>query len=122
MRDAPPRYAKPQLLNPEGGELLALGLGSIAPCVTAPVFEEVLYRGFLLPSLRAFMPMRLALPLHALLFSLHHQSISALLPLSALGLLWGGLYLGSGNLLVIVLVHALWNTRIFLASLFDLLP
>ena len=37
--------------------------------------------------------------------------------LSALGLLWGWLYVRSGNLVVPILVHALWNSRIFLQSL-----
>ena len=106
-----------QLINPEDGDLLALGIGAVAPCLSAPIFEEVLYRGFLLPALRSFMPMALALPLHALLFGLHHQSLAALLPLSALGLLWGWMYLRSGNLLAIMLIHALWNTRIFIGSL-----
>ena len=110
-----------RLINPEGGDLVALCLGCLAPCVSAPLFEEVLYRGFLLPALCRFVPLRLALPAHALLFGLHHRSVPALLPLSALGLLWGGLYVASGNLLVPVLVHALWNSRIFLAALRDLL-
>ena len=64
--------------------------------------------------------MALALPLHALLFGLHHQSLAALLPLSALGLLWGWMYLRSGNLLAIMLIHALWNTRIFIGSLVEI--
>ena len=109
-----------QLLQPEGGDLIALGIGAVAPCLTAPIFEEVLYRGFLLPALRAFMPMSLALPLHSILFGLHHQSLSAVLPLSALGMLWGTIYLRSGNLLTVVLIHALWNTRIFIGSLVDI--
>ena len=36
---------------------------------------------------------------------------------AALGLLWGWMYLRSGNLLAIMLIHALWNTRIFIGSL-----
>lgn len=109
-----------RLVHPEDGDLIALSIGSIAPCVSAPVFEEVLYRGFLLPSLCRFMPLRMALPLHALLFGLHHNALPSLLPLSVLGLLWGVLYIRSGNLLVPILVHALWNSRIFLSSLRDL--
>ena len=68
-----------------------------------------------------FVPLRLALPLQAALFGMHHQALGSLLPLSALGLLWGLLYVASANLLVPVLVHALWNSRIFLVSLQDLL-
>lgn len=106
-----------RLVHPEDGDRIALALGSLAPCLTAPVFEEVLYRGFLLPALTKFVPLGTALPLHALLFGLHHHALPALLPLSALGLLWGALYVLSGNLLVPMLIHAMWNSRIFITSL-----
>ena len=106
-----------QLLTPGKGDLAALAIGALGPCVTAPIFEEILYRGFLLPALVRFMPLRLALPVHAALFGLHHQSLRGLLPLSALGLIWGMLYVASGNLLVPILVHAMWNSRIFLHAL-----
>ena len=109
-----------KLVSPEAGDLLALGIGSIGPCLTAPLFEELLYRGFLLPALCRFLPLNLALILHALLFGLHHHALPALLPLSALGLLWGLLYVASGNLVVSACVHALWNGRIFLTSLLEM--
>lgn len=85
---------------------LAFITGAAGPCFTAPVFEEVLYRGFVLPALCRFLPIATALPLQALLFGLHHGSLMLLLPLSALGFLWSVLYIGSGNLLVPILVHA----------------
>ena len=53
-------------------------------------------------------------------FGLHHHALPALLPLSALGLLWGLLYVASGNLVVSACVHALWNGRIFLTSLLEM--
>lgn len=67
------------------------------------------------------MPLPNALAAQALLFGLHHNTLPALLPLTALGLLWGGLYVRSGNLLVVVFIHAMWNTRIFLHALLGLL-
>ena len=114
------RRPSPRACTQEDGDHIALALGSLAPCLTAPVFEEVLYRGFLLPALTKFVPLTTALPLHALLFGLHHQALPALLPLSALGLLWGALYVLSGNLLVPMLIHAMWNSRIFISSLLGL--
>ena len=74
----------------------------------------------LLPALARFMPLRAAMVVHALLFGLHHRAVPALIPLSVLGLLWAALYLASSNLLVPIFVHALWNSRIFLTSLLDL--
>ena len=105
-----------KLVSPEGGDRWALAIGSLGPCLSAPVFEEVLYRGFLLPALTRFVPLAYALPLNAVLFGLHHNSLVALLPLSMLGLLWGWLYLLSGNLLVTILVHAMWNACVVQAS------
>ena len=106
-----------QLVQTEQGDMLALGIGCLGPCVTAPIFEEVLYRGFLLPALTRFFPLWVALPLHSVLFGLHHHSLKGLLPLSALGLVWALLYVFSGNLVVPIVVHAMWNSRIFLCSL-----
>ena len=45
-----------------------------------------------------------------------HAQVGLLLPLSVTGFVWGVLYVGSGNLLVPILIHALWNTRVFLGS------
>ncbi len=102
------------------GGLFSLLVGCVAPCVTAPIFEEVLYRGFVLPALLRFVPLGIALPLHALLFGAHHRSLATLLPLSTLGLLWAALYVGSRNLLVPMLVHALWNCRVFALAYWEL--
>ena len=44
------------------------------------------------------------------------DQVGLLLPLSVTGFVWGVLYVGSGNLLVPILIHALWNTRVFLGS------
>lgn len=99
-----------------GGGPLALALGALAPCVSAPVFEEVLYRAFLLTALSAYLPVGLALPLQGLLFGAHHLDPRALLQLASLGSLWAAVYLCSRNLLVCVLIHLLWNSRAFLCA------
>lgn len=106
------------LMNPDKPNLLALCIGGLGPCITAPIFEEVLYRGFLLPALTRFFPLSVALPLHAALFGMHHNSYRGLLPLSVLGFVWALLYVFSGNLVVPIVVHAMWNSRIFVQSAF----
>mmetsp|Transcript_49411 Transcript_49411/g.122798 ORF Transcript_49411/g.122798 Transcript_49411/m.122798 type:complete len:365 (+) Transcript_49411:46-1140(+) len=104
----------------EQSDLLPLAIGCVGPCVTAPVFEEVLYRGFLLPALTRFLPLAAALPMHSALFALHHNSVTGFLPLAVLGLIWALVYMGSGNLVVPIMIHAMWNSRIFLrAALFQ---
>ncbi|CEM21913.1 unnamed protein product [Vitrella brassicaformis CCMP3155] len=109
-----------KMINPENNDILALAVGSIAPCVSAPWWEEVLYRGFTLPALSVFMPPWVALPVSAVLFAVHHMSIQSMIPLATLGLAWGILYMLSNNLLVTVLIHAMWNSRVFLGSFLGL--
>jgi len=113
-----------QLLNPDGNTLAALGVGAIAPCLIAPWWEEFLYRGYLLPALAQLLPPkerpRNAVVASALVFSLSHLQPAAALPLFVLGYAWALLYVASGNLLVTALIHALWNTRVFLGALLGL--
>lgn len=109
-----------KLINPENKDRVAMAIGSIGPCITAPVFEEVLYRGFLLPALRCFLPMWAAIPASSVLFALHHLNPSSLLPLTVLGFIWAVLYTQSRNLIVTILIHCMWNSRVFLGSLLGL--
>lgn len=109
-----------KLINPENKDRVAMAVGSIGPCVSAPVFEEVLYRGFLLPALACFLPMWAAIPASSVLFAIHHLNPTMVLPLAMLGLIWAILYAKSRNLTVTILIHAMWNSRVFLGSLLGL--
>ncbi|GJQ10678.1 hypothetical protein GpartN1_g2469.t1 [Galdieria partita] len=109
-----------KLVKPENNDLFAMAIGAIGPCLTAPVFEEVLYRGYLLPALATIMPIRFAIPLSSVLFAVHHLNIGSIIPLTVLGWAWALLYAHSRNLLVTILIHALWNSRVFLGSLLGL--
>lgn len=111
-----------KLINPENKDRIAMAVGSIGPCVSAPVFEEVLYRGFLLPALACFLPMWAAVPASSVLFAIHHLNPTMIIPLSMLGFIWALLYAKSGNLTVTILIHAMWNSRVFLGSLLGLGP
>jgi len=110
-----------KLVNPEGSDLLASIVGYIAPCLTAPWWEEVLYRGFLLPALVLQLGnYSLAMFVSGVLFSVHHQSELAFLPLCVLGWTWATVYTKSKNLWTTILIHCMWNSRIFLGSWFGL--
>lgn len=109
-----------KLINPENKDRVAMAVGSIGPCVSAPVFEEVLYRGFLLPALACFLPMWAAIPASSVLFAIHHLNPTMVLPLAMLGFIWAILYAKSRNLTVTILIHAMWNSRVFLGSLLGL--
>ncbi len=85
--------------------LLLFGTAAIA----APLFEEVMFRGFLLPSLGRYFPAWGAIGLSSLIFSLAHLSLSEVLPLTVLGMVLGVVYWRSQSLLAPILLHGLWN-------------
>jgi membrane protease YdiL (CAAX protease family) len=105
-----------QLVNPEGRDWLASVVGYLAPCINAPWWEEILYRGFLLPSMFLLLGYKRAVLVSGVLFSIHHSSLPAFLPLCILGWTWAILYTKSQNLWTTIVIHAMWNSRIFLGS------
>lgn len=105
-----------KLANPPDKSIGSLLIGSITPCVGAPLFEELQSRAFILQALSAIAPMRLALVISGLLFGAQHMQVGLVLPLSVTGWFWAVMYVNSGNLLVPILIHALWNARIFAGS------
>jgi uncharacterized protein len=96
---------------------LALGMFLFTAAIAAPVFEEILFRGFLLPSLTRYMPIWGAIGLSSLIFSLAHLSFSEVLPLTVLGAILGFAYVRSRNLLSSILLHSAWNS-VTMAGLF----
>jgi membrane protease YdiL (CAAX protease family) len=58
-----------------------------------------------------------ATPLSAAIFALHHGREDAFIPLFVLGWTWAVLYLLSGNLFVAMVVHAMWNSAVFIEYL-----
>ena len=105
-----------QLINPENNDFLASLVGYVAPCLSAPWWEEVLYRGYLLPALGLFMGFWPSVFVSGVLFSVHHLSVMGAIPLAVLGWVWAALYAKSGNILVTILIHGMWNSRVFLGS------
>ncbi len=89
---------------------VALGMFFFTAAVAAPVFEEILFRGFLLPSLTRYMPIWGAIGLSSLIFSAAHLSFSEVLPLTVLGAILGFAYVRSQNLLSSILLHSTWNS------------
>jgi hypothetical protein len=73
-------------------------------------------RGFLLPALAVSMRLPVAIPVSSILFAVHHLNLGGVIPLSVLGFAWAVVYTQSRNLLVTILIHALWNSRVFLGS------
>ena len=93
---------------------LALALLAFTAVVLAPLFEEVIFRGTLLPVLaRRFGPLAGVL-WSGLLFGMAHISIGELAPLTVLGVGLGVVRMSSGRLLPSVLMHGTWNAVTFL--------
>ena len=80
----------------------------------APLFEELLFRGFVLPVLARRGSMILALAVSALLFGAIHLQPAGLPTLGTLGLVLGLAVRQTGGLWPAILVHAGWNGAIFL--------
>ncbi|MBE9178079.1 CPBP family intramembrane metalloprotease [Oculatella sp. LEGE 06141] len=98
----------------EEGDTVALSMFFFTAAVAAPVFEELLFRGFLLPSLTRYVPAWGAIALSSLLFAVAHLSLSEVIPLAVLGSVLGFVYVRSRSLLAPMLLHSLWNSATML--------
>jgi membrane protease YdiL (CAAX protease family) len=103
----------------QGKDNVALAIFFVTATIAAPIFEEILFRGFLLPSLTRYLPVWGAIALSGFVFAMAHLSLSEVLPLTVLGMVLGFVYTRSRNLLASMLLHCLWNSGTLL-SLFIL--
>uniref|UniRef100_UPI00286E6816 CPBP family intramembrane glutamic endopeptidase n=1 Tax=Chamaesiphon sp. VAR_69_metabat_338 TaxID=2964704 RepID=UPI00286E6816 len=94
----------------ESKNSIALLLFFLTAAVAAPLFEEFLFRGFLLPSLTRYVPTWAAIGISALIFGVAHLSLSEIVPLTTLGIILGTVYARTRNLLAPMLLHSLWNS------------
>jgi uncharacterized protein len=92
----------------------ALALLATTAVLLAPLFEEMVFRGVLLPVLGRSIGRGWSVFLSALIFAVAHLSIGELPPLLVLGLGLGLLRLSSGRLFPCVVMHAFWNGATFL--------
>jgi membrane protease YdiL (CAAX protease family) len=126
-------FIGPFLHNPEPPqkdllELLAQVRGAwtvvllfLTVAVAAPLFEELMFRGFLLPWLVQHLEAKvtarrarmLALVITGLAFAVMHLQPMGLPTLTTLGIVLGLAFLRTGNLATSVLVHGLWNGGVF---------
>lgn len=85
------------------------GMLVVAACLVAPVVEETIFRGFLYPTLRQFTDAPFAAIFTAVLFGAVHGSLTALVPLSVLGIILVLAYEWSRGLALPIAIHALFN-------------
>ncbi|MDF0555959.1 type II CAAX endopeptidase family protein [Kamptonema sp. UHCC 0994] len=103
----------------ESKDGIALAVFFATASIAAPIFEEIIFRGFLLPSLTRYLPVWGAIALSGFVFAIAHLNASEVLPLATLGIILGFVYTRSRNLLAPMLLHSLWNSGTLL-SLFIL--
>lgn len=82
---------------------------TLTAAVAAPLFEEYLFRGFLLTSLTRYLTSWQSITLSGLIFAIAHLSVSEILPLATLGIVLGYVYQRTGSLLASMVIHSLWN-------------
>jgi membrane protease YdiL (CAAX protease family) len=75
----------------------------------APVAEELLFRGIVLPAVAKSIGFVRAMLLVSLLFALLHLHLPSLLPLFLLSVLFSVAYAYSGSILVPIVMHATFN-------------
>ena len=107
------------LLALQAQDKVVLIIFFITSSIAAPVFEEIMFRGFLLPSLTRYVSVTNAIVISGFIFAVAHLSLSEVLPLATLGIVLGFVYTRSRNLLAPMLLHCLWNSGT-LISLFVL--
>jgi len=88
---------------------IALFFLVITTVILAPLFEELIFRGALLPVLVREFGSTVGVVVSALAFALAHLSVGELAPLFVLGVGLGLLRFSSGRLFPCVLMHSLWN-------------
>lgn len=82
---------------------------TLAPVIVAPIFEELLFRGFFYRMLRDRMGVYGAVLFTSFLFAAVHPSVLTVLPLFALGAVFALLYEATGSILPSIVAHAMHN-------------
>jgi membrane protease YdiL (CAAX protease family) len=86
--------------------------------VSAPLTEELIYRGILHRALRQRFPFVLAASMSGLIFGLVHFELQALVPLVFLGFMFAFVYEKTRSLPLAMFLHAVNNTLAFLLVMF----
>jgi len=115
-------WLDPAMFDPARGDLQALLVNVLlVSWLHAALFEEVIFRGFLLQRFeRGFgggpLALAAALVLQALLFGLAHagQGMTPIVATTIGGILWGGIFVAvRRNLWVTMIGHGVMNTTLF---------
>jgi uncharacterized protein len=85
-------------------------LAMLSSVIVSPVYEEILYRGFLYPTIRNTFGIKKAILLSSLIFSLVHLPSLDILPVNFInGIVFALLYERTNSIYVPIIAHALFN-------------
>lgn len=96
---------------------LRLVLMVILAAVTAPISEEIIFRGCLYRFLRGRLQVWPSMIISALIFSLMHMNAMAILPLTVVGIILAYAYEKSGDIKVPILFHVFFNANTLITLL-----
>ncbi|XP_057823945.1 uncharacterized protein LOC131036149 isoform X2 [Cryptomeria japonica] len=82
--------------------------------ILAPIYEETVFRGFLMTSLTKWFPTPAAVILSASIFAFAHLTPGEFPQLFVLGAVLGFAYAQTRNLLTSTTIHALWNSGVII--------
>lgn len=106
-------------------DLLSKAFYVLLASVAAPVWEELIFRGFFFSALSAVISVKRAMIVSSVVFAVAHLSLEQFLPLTFLGCLHCVVFVRTRNLLAPALVHSAWNASVlagdFLPPLTDVL-
>ncbi len=86
----------------------------VTTTLLAPLFEEIIFRGILLPTLSRDFGVISGIVVSAFIFALAHLSLGEMPPLFVLGIGLAITRIASGSLFSSVIMHSLWNGLTFL--------
>ena len=96
------------IIDPEEPAAVRIYIVTMA-IIVAPVAEELLFRGILFPSIMKLMsPMR-AVVIVSIFFALLHLHLASIVPLFILSISFCFAYIYSGNILVPIIMHMIFN-------------
>ena len=86
--------------------------------ITAPIAEEVFFRGFIFGGLGRYVPFLAAALVSGIIFAVPHADIGLMIPFSLIGAILANTYRSSGSLMTSIVVHFVFNSLSFLALVF----
>ena len=111
-------------LQPDQGiteDAILGGAGAVASVlmivVIGPFTEEVFFRGFIFPALRARLGLGLALVVSGAIFAVFHVDPKVMLPIFVTGVMLAWLYHKTGSIWPPLVAHALQNALALAVSL-----